>query len=608
MEDQPFDIRPYVDMLRRQRWLVAGVFALVLGIALAVALFWPPTYRSSATILIEEQQIPADLVRSTITSFADQRIQVISQRALTRANLADLAERYRLYPRLRAYQTTDEIVDRFRKNIRIQTVTADMARGNGRATIAFKVTFDYEHPEAAQRVVGDLTTLYLDENVKSRQRSTAETSTFLQEESRRYAERVNEIEQQIEAFKTRHAGRLPEQVELNAQMVERTQSEIDRLSRELTTLSDRRSFIEAQMANFDGTPAAGPDTPNNPAERLRTARTQLAVISSIYSENHPDQVRLRREIEGLENLVGRSAASAGGEGLRQLDEARIALARAAERYSPEHPDVRELRRRVAALERSVEANAPAADAAPRAAGTPGSAAAAGAGAGAGAAAPGKGRTDGARNPALLNMQAQLDSLSSQMRALESERKDLRTRLADYERRLTVAPAVEREYVSLTRDHTNALAKYRDLQGKLTEAEIAQELERDRKAERFSLIEPALLPESPIQPNRAVIALVGLLLAAGSGIGLGLLRELLDPTVKSVYDAELASAVPILAAIPVLRSAAQVAAGRARVRYVAAGGAAGLLLLVVAVHFAVIPLGVLWLVVLRRVETLPGFFL
>ncbi|MCE2949434.1 MAG: Wzz/FepE/Etk N-terminal domain-containing protein [bacterium] len=606
MEDQPFDIRPYVDMLRRQRWLVAAVFVVVLALALMIAVFWPPTYRSSATILIEEQQIPAELVRSTITSFADQRIQVISQRALTRANLAALVERYRLYPRLRAYQTTDEIVDRFRAAISIETVTAEMARGNGRATIAFKVAFEYEDPEAAQRVVGDLTTLYLDENVKQRQRSTAETSTFLLEESRRYAERVNEIEQQIEVFKTRHAGRLPEQVEINAQMVERTQSEIDRLSRELTALADRRSFIEAQMANFaDAAPAVGPESTNNPAERLRAARTQLAVISSIYSENHPDQVRLRREIEGLEKLVDRSAGGTGGEGLRQLDEARVALARASERYSPDHPDVRELRRRVAALERTAEASGSAGS---------GSARGAAAGVGTGAssatagAAPAKGRPEGPRSPALSNMQAQLDSLASQVRAAESEREDLRRRLADYERRLTVAPAVEREYVTLTRDHTNALAKYRELQSKLTEAEIAQELERDRKAERFSLIEPALLPEAPIKPNRAVIVLMGLIVATGAGLGLGLLREMLDPTVKSVYDAELASAVPILAAIPVLRSAAQVRASRARLRYIAAGSAAGLAMFLVAVHFAVIPLGVLWLVLLRRVETLPGMFL
>jgi uncharacterized protein involved in exopolysaccharide biosynthesis len=163
--------------------------------------------------------------------------------------------------------------------------------------------------------------------------ATRSASTFLMEESRRQAERVNEIEQQIEAFKNRHAGRLPEQVELNAQMVERSQLEIERLSRELTTLSDRRGFLEAQIANLAdaGSSTTASEQSNNPAERLRAARTQLAVVSSLYSENHPDQIRLRREIEGLERLVGRSPGGAGRESTRQLDEARIALARAAER-------------------------------------------------------------------------------------------------------------------------------------------------------------------------------------------------------------------------------------------------------------------------------------
>jgi uncharacterized protein involved in exopolysaccharide biosynthesis len=301
-------------------------------------------------------------------------------------------------------------------------------------------------------------------------------------------------------------------------------------------------------------------------------------------------VRLRREIEGLEQLVGRtSAAASAPASSRQLDEARIALARASERYSAEHPDVQELRRRVAALERAAGG---AADA-PRNAASAASATSA---------------AQGPRTAAQVNMQAQIDSLGSQIRAVESERADLRRRLADFERRLTVAPAVEREYVTLTRDHANALAKYRELQGKVTEAEIAQELERDRKAERFSLIEPALLPEAPIKPNRVAILLMGLVLAAGAGLGLGFLRELLDPSVKSVHDAELASAVPILAAIPVLRSRAEIAASRARLRYVAVGGAAGFGLMLLVVHFAVVPLGVLWLVLLRRVETLPALFL
>jgi len=592
MEDQPFDIRPYLEMLKRQRWLVLGVFALVFALAFGVASIWPAMYRSTATILVEEQQIPEDLVRSTITTFADQRIQVISQRALTRSNLAELAERYGLYPKRRPYETGEEIIDRMRRNIRIDTVTANAGRTGNRATIAFKVSFEYEDPGAAQKVVSELTTLYLNENVKARQRTTAETSTFLQEEARRLSLRVTEIELQIEAFKNRNAGRLPEQVHLNAQMFERTQLEIERLSRELTSLADRRSFIEAQLASVVAAPtpvaAAAAEVVNSTAERLRVARVQLAVSSGMYRDTHPDVVRLRQEIAGLERLV--DPVDNAKETLKQLDEARIGLARATERYSKEHPDVIELRRRVAALERSAAAAGAAAEAekpttAPSKAVAP----------------------EPVRTPFQFNMQVQLESTSSQMRALEAERADLRRRLVEYEERVTVAPSIEREYIMLTRDHANSLAKYRELQSKLLEAEIAQELERDRKAERFSLIEPAQLPAGPISPNRPAILLVGFLLALGSGLGLGVLREMLDPSIRSLLDADMISAVPVLAAIPVLRSSAQVASRRARLQYLAVAAVAALVGLALLVHMSVMPLNILWLMMLRRLESLPGFF-
>src|SRR3974390_2148719 len=84
---------------RRLTFFIATGIALLATILLGVLL--PPTYRSAATILIEQQEIPQDLVRSAISSFADQRIQVISQRVMTTQNLLSLIDRYNLYPDLR---------------------------------------------------------------------------------------------------------------------------------------------------------------------------------------------------------------------------------------------------------------------------------------------------------------------------------------------------------------------------------------------------------------------------------------------------------------------------------------------------------------------------
>ena len=93
MEEQTKEFKDYIDAFRRRRKSILSVAGVIFVISVIVALLWPPTYRSAATILIEEQEIPTDLIRSTITSYATQRIQTISQRVMTRANLMQIIEK-----------------------------------------------------------------------------------------------------------------------------------------------------------------------------------------------------------------------------------------------------------------------------------------------------------------------------------------------------------------------------------------------------------------------------------------------------------------------------------------------------------------------------------
>src|SRR3974390_2286577 len=103
MEDQGPSLRELIGVARRHAPRMALVAVLVLTVGVPVALFWPAVYRSTATILVEEQEIPRDLVRSTITTYADERIQLISQQVMTRATLTGIVEKYDLYPRERRY-------------------------------------------------------------------------------------------------------------------------------------------------------------------------------------------------------------------------------------------------------------------------------------------------------------------------------------------------------------------------------------------------------------------------------------------------------------------------------------------------------------------------
>ncbi len=536
-EEGSTDLREYLAILRRHIVQIVAVTTVFAAVAIAVAVGLPPIYRSTATILVQEQEIPTDLVRSTITSFADERIQVISQQVMTRAVLLDLVDKYGLYEKYRKRETNEGLVERMRKDIKLTTVDANVSdRSSGRrvnATIAFDLSYDSPYPDQAQKVVNELVSLYLQENAKARQQSAAETTAFLTQEADRLAKQIQEIESNLAAFKRRYAGRTPESSAVNMQLAERTESELMRIDREMSMLQDRRLSLEAQLplikpnvpllTNPAGEPILGP------AERLKSLQAQYSSASAKYGSDHPDIRRMQREIAALKAETG--APETAGESAGNLNELQAELVKLKERYADDHPDVQRLKRSIASLKAS--------DATTRS--------------GVARSRPMPDTLQRPDNPAYVALFSQLESTRRELANLAALKEDLRAKQRTYDSRLLQIPEIEREYQDLTRDYENAQTRYREVRAKQMQAEVAQELEKDRKAERFALSEPATLPERPTSPNRLRIALIGLVASLGGGVGLAWLRDLLDPSVKGPLQLARISRVPILTAIPYIET-------------------------------------------------------
>ena len=203
-EKSDFSLVDLMQVLNRRYKLLILVSAIVFSIAVLAALFLPAIYRSSAIILIEQQEIPTDFVRSTVTSFADQRIQVISQRVMTSSNLIEIMDKYDLYPKLRERETREKVLDEMRDNISRKMISADVVDPrSGRpveATIAFQLAFEHRSPGTAQKVANELVSLYLNENLKTRTEAAQETSAFLTAEAARLRETVSGLRGKVSGF------------------------------------------------------------------------------------------------------------------------------------------------------------------------------------------------------------------------------------------------------------------------------------------------------------------------------------------------------------------------------------------------------------------------
>ena len=204
MEDDEKTLRDYLSIAWRRKFHILIPFTLVLLVTIATVLLLPSVYRSSGTILIESQQIPEELIQSTVTTFADERIQIIQQRIMTSQQLLGVINKFDLYKDTIRTTARSEILADMRKRISNERVSADLGskkKNKNSALIAFKVSFDHSSPGIAQRVANELVTLFLDENIRSRTLRAEETSDFLKTESERLGTQIAEMEVRIANYK-----------------------------------------------------------------------------------------------------------------------------------------------------------------------------------------------------------------------------------------------------------------------------------------------------------------------------------------------------------------------------------------------------------------------
>ncbi len=554
--------------------MVAGLSILV--IAVAVAVLWPATYRSTGTILIEQQEVPVDLVRSMVSSYADQRIQTISQRVMTSDNLMRIIDRYQLYPERRRKDPREVLLNRMRDDIHFSMISADVVDPRvGRptkATIAFSVSYDSPSPQLAAKVANEIATLYLNENLQTRRQTADDTATFLTAEGDRLSKQIDALASKLAAFKERNVNTLPELSQLNMQLMNRAEEELRETETRVRSLDQQIVYLDAQLAQLTPTSQLYTETGQrilSPADRLKTLKSEYARASAIYAPTHPDILRMKREIDGLEKQVGR--VDTANDLARQLSDAKSQLTAAREKYASDHPDVQQLERLVASLETAMR-DAPLTSEAVRA---------------------------DPDNPAYIQVNAQREASVNEREALQKKSGVLRARIADYERRLAASPEVAREYSSIMREMENAQLKYSEVRQKQMEATLAKNLETERKGERFTLIEPPMAPEEPASPNRLAVVLIGVLFSFGASVGIVLLLEAMDTSIRGRRDIEALIAVPPLAVLPWIETPAERAAQTKFRRLSLAGAATSVVAAVVMVHFLYRPLDVLWAVAWRR---------
>ncbi|MDE2451224.1 MAG: lipopolysaccharide biosynthesis protein [Gammaproteobacteria bacterium] len=586
LEPEGLSLPEYLGIAKRRLrpMLVAATAGIVT--AAALALLWPPSYRSTATILIEQQELPSDLVRSTVTSFADERVQMISQRVMTTETLLGIIRRYDLYPRERSRETRDELIKRMRADIDVKMISADVVDPRSgaptKATIAFTVSFADRSADEAAKVANELTTLFLNDNVETRTQLADGAAAFLKAQVAQVSQHLGAVESELSTFEGKHFDALPDLTQLNMGLIDRTEQALQEAESRESSLEDQEVFLQAQLAQLKPDAAVFSDTGErilSTSDRLKMLRSELAADRATYGPAYPDIVRLSREVAGLEATA--KDPTDINDLRRSLDDARTKLAAAQKRYGADYPDRVQLEREVKSYEQDLATAAKAA-------------------ASKSAAAPAGAAIGEADNPAYVQIRAQLNASRDDLTATKAREAKLQADLDRYQHRVMETPRIQKQYQELTQDYDVTKTTYANLRSRLAEAEIGKNLEIDRKGERFTLIEPPLVPQEPASPNRPLVMILGAVLSLLLAVGVAALLEALDGTVRGRRDlVSLVAGVPPLAIIPDIEIEVPRQVVWMRRALVAGACLAAMIAGALAVNFFYEPLDVLWFVILRH---------
>ena len=302
----------------RRKWLAVLVFLVPFVAAVSVIFSLPTFYRSTALVLVDRQQVPEAFVRPTVTSELETRLETISQEILGRARLEALITRFGLYPGLRKEGQNEELIERMRKDIKLELKTTD-TKGQGRpATTAFALSYRGPDPQTVALVTNTLASFYIEENLKVRERQATGTTEFLKVQLAETRKRLDELEARVSEFRKRYLGELPQQMQANMATLESLNTQLRVTSDNKIRAAERRDSLSALLAEAAsspqafGGPAGGPAAPEPRAVHLARLRQELASALSRYTEQHPSVVRLKAEIAATEREPTEPAGTRGG--------------------------------------------------------------------------------------------------------------------------------------------------------------------------------------------------------------------------------------------------------------------------------------------------------
>jgi polysaccharide chain length determinant protein (PEP-CTERM system associated) len=442
----------------QRRWWILLAASCTIVLTNAVLSLLPNHFNSEATLLVVQQQVPERYVVSTSTSGIADALQAMTQEVLSRTRLQGIVDEFHLYTKEKKRLAPEQVIEMMRGNIEIIPLNARPERKDFNA---FKISFTADNAYLAQKVTSRLTSLFIEENTKSREDQARNTTNFLSAELKSVEQKLSEQEARLRDYKMEHLGELPEQQAGNLAILGGMQTQLQNTMASLSRAQQQKVYLESLLNGYRdlasrGVVAPGPSGIPRTFTPLQAAQAELA----------------------------------------RLQAARDTLL---EQYTPQYPDVVRLERDIAKKKAQVETLAKAKVLPDSETKTPAVAASEG------------------EDAAITQLRSQIEANRMEIESLDKDEKRLKASVVEYQARINSTPVREQQLSEVLRDYDLLKKNYADLLSKQQSSQLAANLEKQQEGQQFRLVDPPSLPAVPSGPKRLKMSLGGM----GAGLFLGL---------------------------------------------------------------------------------------
>lgn len=449
MELQANEFQKYYKMLVKRRYLFIASALLIMSVVVWGSFFLPKRYEAKSTVFIERSVIK-DMVKGiTISPSVEDKIRVLRYAMLSRESIVNVLKKLDLDATAKNDRELEDMVNSFQKGTDINI------RGND----LFIVTFQDRDPQRAMEYVNALVRGYVESNVSSKREEAYGANRFITEQVKLYKEKVDKAEEAIIAYRQSKGVYMSVDDRALINEIKAYMAEGDAMRIRRNELVATRNSIKQQLRGEEPFTVAVLNTKRSGGSsdaQISMRENRIKQLLSSYTENYPEIIKLKAEIEAL-----KSAPKVSGPADFSQPESEMST------LNPIHQDLKQ----------------------------------------------------------------RLFQTESELGAIDAKLRQMGAVVGRKEGELRNIPAEKMKLAELEKERDAHRVIYEQLLARQGQSEVSKQMEVEDKATTFRIVDPAVVPNKPISPNRVRLILLGILAGLAGGAGIIFLRETLDSSVK-----------------------------------------------------------------------------